>query len=269
MTNEDTLPDIFKERHPAVAVQRFSEVATAIGSLIETRKLYVSIKGRKHVRIEGWQALGAPLGIFARVESSARMETEERWGYQAHAVAHRMGEILSAADAECWSDEANWQGRDDFQVRSMAQTRACAKALRLALGFVMAMAGYEATPAEEMEPDEAPARSRPTMPKGKPMASKPQPTTGNEEIVHAMTALNLPSGSIPRVLGASTLKAWEESGHSPRQALALCQNLADRLAQGDLLTPAILTIRQEAGLDQAIEHEPNTLAEEDPIGEPE
>jgi len=266
--NTETLPDIFRERHPAVAVQRFSEVATAIGSLIENRKLYVSIKGRKHVRIEGWQALGAPLGIFARVESSERIRDGDRWGYEAYAVAHRMGEEISAADAECWSDEANWKGKDDFQVRSMAQTRACAKALRLALGFVMAMAGYEACPAEEMEPDEAPARSRPTMPKGKPMASKP--ASGNpEEIVHTITALNLPSGSIPRLLGASTLKTWEESGHSPRFALDLCQQLADRLAQGDLLTPAILTIRQEAGLDQAIEYEPNTLTEEDPIGEPE
>jgi hypothetical protein len=261
--NTETLPDIFRERHPAVAVQRFSEVATAIGSLIENRKLYVSIKGRKHVRIEGWQALGAPLGIFARVESSERIHDGDRWGYEAYAVAHRMGEEISAADAECWSDEVNWKGKDDFQVRSMAQTRACAKALRLALGFVMAMAGYEATPAEEMEPDETPARS--TMPKGKPM----KPSDNSEEIVHQITALNLPSGSIPRVLGASTLKAWEATGHSPDEALALCQKLADRLAQGELVTPAIVNTRQEAGLDQAIEHEPTTARDVTCSEEPE
>jgi hypothetical protein len=262
MTNEETLPDIFRERHPAVAVQRFSEVATAIGSLIETRKLYVSIKGRKHVRIEGWQALGAPLGIFARVESSERIRDGDRWGYEAYAVAHRIGgDEISAADAECWSDEANWQGKDDFQVRSMAQTRACAKALRLALGFVMAMAGYEATPAEEMEPDEAPSRPA----KGRPMA----PKGNSEEIVHQLTALNLPSGSIPRLLGASTLKAWGASGQSPEVALALCQLLADRLAQGELLTPAIVNTRHEAGLDQAIEHEPTTARDVTCSEEPE
>ena len=35
-------------------------------------------------------------------------------------------------------------------MMSMAQTRALGKAYRMALGWIMKMAGYEATPAEEM-----------------------------------------------------------------------------------------------------------------------
>lgn len=38
-----------------------------------------------------------------------------------------------------------------FQLRSMAQTRACAKALRNALAWVVVLAGYKATPAEELD----------------------------------------------------------------------------------------------------------------------
>jgi len=38
-----------------------------------------------------------------------------------------------------------------FQLRSMAQTRACAKALRLAVGWVVVLAGYKATPSEELD----------------------------------------------------------------------------------------------------------------------
>ena len=39
----------------------------------------------------------------------------------------------------------------EFQIASMAQTRAVSKAFRLALSWVMTLAGYEPTPAEEMK----------------------------------------------------------------------------------------------------------------------
>ena len=53
--------------------------------------------------------------------------------------------------------------RDDYALRSMAQTRATSKALRQPLGFVMSLAGFDPTPAEEMprQPDkrvEGPSR---------------------------------------------------------------------------------------------------------------
>ena len=44
-----------------------------------------------------------------------------------------------------------------FQLRSMSQTRACAKALRNVLAWVVVLAGYRPTPAEELQiPDEPP-----------------------------------------------------------------------------------------------------------------
>lgn len=50
-----------------------------------------------------------------------------------------------------------------FQLRSMAQTRACAKALRNVLAWVVMLAGYKTTPAEEM-----PLESNPSAPGGHP-----------------------------------------------------------------------------------------------------
>ena len=38
-----------------------------------------------------------------------------------------------------------------FQLRSMSQTRACAKALRNALAWVVVLAGFQPTPAEELD----------------------------------------------------------------------------------------------------------------------
>ena len=58
--------------------------------------------------------------------------------------------MIGAAEAECLYAEANWKGRDDYALRSMAQTRATSKALRQPLGFVISLAGFDPTPAEEM-----------------------------------------------------------------------------------------------------------------------
>jgi methylglyoxal synthase len=59
--------------------------------------------------------------------------------------------------------EKTWARRDDYALQSMAQTRATSKALRLPLGFVMQIAGYDATPAEEI-------REMRTAPDYKPMS---------------------------------------------------------------------------------------------------
>jgi hypothetical protein len=68
------------------------------------------------------------------------------------------GRAIAAAEAECLRAERRWAQADDYAVRSMAQTRATSKALRLPLGFVIQLAGFEATPA-----DEAPAADDPVI----------------------------------------------------------------------------------------------------------
>ena len=45
--------------------------------------------------------------------------------------------------------EPRWQ--DEYAIMSMAQTRATSKAFRLVGSWIMALAGYEPTPAEEIE----------------------------------------------------------------------------------------------------------------------
>lgn len=69
------------------------------------------------------------------------------------------GACISRASAECGSDDekdrygkAIWANRPKYARRSMAQTRATGKACRLAFSWIMSLAGYEVTPAEEMTP---------------------------------------------------------------------------------------------------------------------
>jgi hypothetical protein len=51
----------------------------------------------------------------------------------------------------CLRSEALWKGRDEYAIRSMAQTRATSKALRQPLGFVIQLAGFAPEPVEEVE----------------------------------------------------------------------------------------------------------------------
>lgn len=115
---------------------------------------------KQHVNFEGWTMLGVLLGaingasVHADVEWTRRIPAAQNQppGWEARAVARMSdGTYLSSAEMMCTRDETRWSNRDDFQVRSMAQTRAQAKALRQVLGWIMALAGYATTPAEEME----------------------------------------------------------------------------------------------------------------------
>ena len=76
-----------------------------------------------------------------------------------------------------------------FQLRSMAQTRACAKALRNVLAWVVVLAGYRPTPAEELDgktTEEPQKKTEPAKTKTSNGAAKPSGETvsvGIESVV--------------------------------------------------------------------------------------
>jgi hypothetical protein len=133
---------------PAQLVKQAAEVASALAGIIQTRELFNQIGGRKHVRVEGWTTCAAMMGCMAR-----ELSNEEKGGiYTAVVELVRMsdGMVLTRASAECGEEEP-WCDRPFYQRRSMATTRATGKACRLAFSWVMVLAGYEATPSEEMD----------------------------------------------------------------------------------------------------------------------
>lgn len=64
-----------------------------------------------------------------------------------------------------------------FQLRSMAQTRACAKAFRNVLAWVVVMAGYKPTPAEELPDAQEPVTAKSIPAAGEDDPSSAQPTS--------------------------------------------------------------------------------------------
>lgn len=148
---------------PIEVIQQATEIATHLAAIIDDpkRQLYVNIGGKKHVRVEGWTTLGAMLGVLPRevAVSSVPADDFTDGGYEAIVELVRAGDgaVIGRASAICTRDERNWGNRPDYAVRSMAITRATGKAFRLGFSWIMTLAGYEPTPAEEMPRDAGPA----------------------------------------------------------------------------------------------------------------
>ena len=147
---------LFGTVDPERAVAEGSRYAKAIAEVLEQQKMYALVSGKKYVTVEGWQTLGSMTGVFAVGEGEpAPVEIGGVVGFKATVVAMRNGSVIGRATAYCMRDEQRWKNADTYAVASMAQTRATSKALSGPLGFIVKLAGYSATPAEEM-PVEAP-----------------------------------------------------------------------------------------------------------------
>jgi len=145
---------------PAEVVQRATEAADALAAVIKAKKLFSSIQGKEYVRVEGWTTLAAMMGCLPKEVSSVRRDDGT---YEATVELVRMsdGVTMTRASAECGMDEPVWAKRPDYARRSMAATRATSKACRLAFSWVMVLAGFQPTPAEEIPHDSDGVVTRP------------------------------------------------------------------------------------------------------------
>lgn len=133
---------------PAATIDSLIETADVLARIIDQRKLYHVIQGKKHVTIEGWQALAQLLGLTCLIIETERIDG----GWFATAEVRRTtdGMPVGRASSLCTTEERQWAKRDDNHRLSMAQTRAQSKAIRSVAGVVTSLAGLEPCPAEEM-----------------------------------------------------------------------------------------------------------------------
>jgi len=163
------LATLFAGNTPSQLIPAATDVADRLHDVITRKHLSVRIGNSEHVRIEGWQACGTLVGVFATEGAGV---TEIPWpeidaeaepalarakarglafGFKASYRAEKNGLEVGWGEGRVTRSERNWQTRDDYALASMAQTRGQSRALRQPLGFVVSLAGYDATPAEEMD----------------------------------------------------------------------------------------------------------------------
>jgi hypothetical protein len=128
-------------------------LAQDLARFIEENKLFHHIQGKEYVNVEGWQYAGARLGILPVIEELNDISNEREIKYQAEVklMDLKNRQIVGSGFAICSNRENGKRNYQEFAIASMAQTRAIGKAYRNILAWIIRAAGYEPTPAEEMD----------------------------------------------------------------------------------------------------------------------
>jgi hypothetical protein len=166
-----------KAAGPVAVVQQATAIATELAKIIDRQKLFSIIRRKKFVRVEGWNTLGAMVGVLPREVSSIRLE-DGSYNAVVELIRTSDGAVIGRASAICGMDEKDnkgkltWALRPEYARKSMATTRATGKVYRLGFSWIMALAGYEPTPAEEM-PSQPQEQGQAVKPKGNGKAKRP------------------------------------------------------------------------------------------------
>jgi hypothetical protein len=151
--------EITKPVYDIVNKDSMLSLSNELAKLIKERGLTTSIKGKQYVNVEGWQFSGSALGLMPIITEVADLTRrgeqpgQVEFKYLAKCEVRKIttGEVVSTGIAICSSFEKTKSAFDEYAILSMAQTRAIGKAYRNLLAWLMKAAGFEATPAEEMD----------------------------------------------------------------------------------------------------------------------
>ena len=133
--------NLILEGDPERQIEYAQKASRALMQIIESKPKKVMISGEQYIEYEDWQILGRFYGATVGIEWTKPVVVNGKtWGYEARALVYRGETVISAAEAMCTRSERNWARRDEFMLRSMAQTRASAKALRNVFAWVAVMA---------------------------------------------------------------------------------------------------------------------------------
>lgn len=197
---------------PEALVAGASEMATVLAGVIERQKLYVNIQGKRHVKVEGWTTLSTMLGCLPREIDTKALE-DGSYISTVELVRMSDGVAISRATAECGMDEQRWSGMPRYARRSMAATRATSKVCRQAFSWIIALAGFEPTPAEEMNFETA--RPPVQQPRRKSAAPEPPPHVIEQEPQPPPVEGEAPPG--PREFGGKVEGVEERKGKTGKQ----------------------------------------------------
>lgn len=188
-TNKDVVvkggSELDMPRNPVATLEAAKVAAQALKDVVSQKLHPVMMNGEQYLEYEDLQLLGQFYGYTAKTHDAVPVEINNVTGFKAYAdlVDFRTGLVVGGAEAYCMRDEPKWntrtvyewQGEGDdrhrvavgeeavpfYQLASMAQTRAGAKALRNRLSWVVVLAGYRPTPAEEIGGDGEQKREQP------------------------------------------------------------------------------------------------------------
>jgi hypothetical protein len=174
---------------PADFMAQAGRVAVALVDLVEKRGLFTKMGNKKHLHVDAWCSLGALLGsvggssVFAVPDGDPEMiEVNGVAGVRVKMKAVTInGRVVGGATGFCMRDEPTWKNRPLYALAGMAETRATSRALRKPLGFIVELAGYAATSAEEMPREKIEDAEIIVDPDGRAFPDQREPAPGQFE----------------------------------------------------------------------------------------
>ena len=170
-------PDEFTD-----AIDNARTKASILAEIVEEQGLFTVIQGKKHLHVEAWKTIGKGYGLSPQIEWTRPIESG---GWEARCIFTDLaGEQVGSGEAECGTyGDGPWVDRASYAQRSMAQTRAISRAGRNCLDWVVVLAGYSATPFEEMprESGEHPLPSSGPRQNQRQQASAPSAPSADKE----------------------------------------------------------------------------------------
>lgn len=145
--------EIVKTSFDLAQPQQAMEVAVILQKFVTEKKLTANIKGKNYPLVEAWQFAGSQLGLYPLLTEAKDLSNDKEIKYSATVEIRRLSndQVMSKGFAVCSNKEGSKRQFDEYAICSMAQTRAEGKAYRMLLSWLMKAAGFEATPAEEMD----------------------------------------------------------------------------------------------------------------------
>lgn len=161
-------------------------MADELADFITTNKLFQNIQGKEYVNIEAWQYAGARMGLSPVVQEVENLSTTEEIKYRTRVDIYDLGtdRKIGSGVAICSNKEQGRKYYQEYAICSMSQTRAEGKAYRMILAFLIRLAGYEPTPAEEMDSVAPEPSKAPEPPKTGPKQA--DPTKAVKEVLPAL-----------------------------------------------------------------------------------
>lgn len=143
---------------PAEVVESATVQARLLMNIVNQTKCFQEISGKKYLQVEAWETIGAFNRTHAETkEITSIIKEDETIGYAAHVQLWKDGVIVGGAIMPCYFTENCCKGKTGEAKHkacmSAAQTFATSKAYRMNFSYVAILAGFQATPAEEITED--------------------------------------------------------------------------------------------------------------------
>lgn len=160
--------DMSQTVDPEIKLEQATKAAKLLKHAMLQKKKPFILNDEIYPELEDWEMCGQFFGCTAVIISDKYTTEYGAVGFEAIASIRRIrdGNEVGRATAMCLMDEERWGGKPLYAIRSMAQTRACSKAFRLVFAWILVLAGYKPTPADEITQEMLDESKKPAQLKG-------------------------------------------------------------------------------------------------------